>query len=174
MRGRPTPPRIANHGTTPHVRAGGRHLRLAVREPRRHSRPTHQEAHCQRRLEGKATITTYPIDDHRTDKGLDASALPVVVFLRKLCHSSEWDPAEIWSRYMTKVAVLLSVALGGLALMAYALFTLNAPSTIEPKGDSDTLIPYVALATSIVSLLTGLIGALKAYLEVKKLRLEKK
>lgn len=67
----------------------------------------------------------------------------------------------------TAIAILFFVAFTGL-LVAFAFFP---PEGIQSKADSsDRLVAILALCTSIVSLVGGVVGVAKTALEIKKLR----
>jgi len=61
------------------------------------------------------------------------------------------------------------------AVLSFALFLLGlwlldatAPSGIQTKGDSSAALAYVALSTSVVTLLTSIAGLIKLLIELKK------
>ena len=68
------------------------------------------------------------------------------------------------------VVIVAALIIGILALMYY--FSLNTPSDIATKGNGDnTTVQWLALAVSVVSLVTSLVGLLQKVLE---LRVERK
>lgn len=75
---------------------------------------------------------------------------------------------------MQKKLSVLFLLIGLLAMGIAAYFNgWLLPTAIESKGDNDTVVAVIALCTSVVSLLTGIIGLVKAAVDLKKLRSEK-
>ena len=66
------------------------------------------------------------------------------------------------------IAVLLVVSVASFAIYLFAPVLVGPPSDIRPMGDESTWMQYVALATSVVSLVTALAGLLRTMLEMRR------
>lgn len=66
--------------------------------------------------------------------------------------------------------IIFFVLLGAVFSIAY--FQLRIPLGVTPQSDQGELLAWVALATSIASLVTALIGFIQKLLELKRSNLE--
>jgi hypothetical protein len=67
------------------------------------------------------------------------------------------------NRWSVIIAAAVVAVLGLWAYLAYRI-----PPGVEPMGDDSQTIAWVALATSIVSLLTALTGLVQKLIELRK------
>lgn len=63
-------------------------------------------------------------------------------------------------------AIIGAAVVAAVGLWAY--FAYRTPPGVEPMGEASETIAWVALATSIVSLLTALTGLAQKFLELRK------
>jgi hypothetical protein len=62
--------------------------------------------------------------------------------------------------------ILVGAVVGLVGLWVYLAY--RTPPGVEPMGETSETIAWVALATSVVSLLTALIGLAQKFLELRK------
>jgi hypothetical protein len=71
---------------------------------------------------------------------------------------------------MKRPIVIVALLVIGLAALWY-YFSLQLPAGIEPMGDGDSLtMQWLALAISIVSLLSGVVGLIQKIIELRAAR----
>ena len=68
---------------------------------------------------------------------------------------------------LTKWRVIIGAAVVA-AIGLWGYFAYRTPPGVEPMGEASETVAWVALATSVVSLLTALTGLAQKFLELRK------